>query len=74
MTGTKQNQVLNLNYGFRFEECTVQEHSKNGPLQVTRGQQGGLYVRVKNLMITVSFLVDVGACGVCELVRHVTMI
>ena len=57
----------------------VPEHSRNGPLQVciTRGEGVSRVAGVsllKNVVIMESLVVDVGACGVCERVRHVTMV
>lgn len=56
----------------------VPEHSRNGPLQVCiTGDEGVSRVAgvslLKNVVIMESY-VDVGACGVCERVRHVTMV
>lgn len=57
----------------------VPEHSRNGPSQVCiTGGEGVSRVAgvslLKNVVIMESLFVDVGACGVCEPVRHVTMV
>ena len=57
----------------------VPEHSRNGPSQVCiTGGEGVSRVAgvslLKNVVIMESLFVVVGACGVCEQVRHVTMV